>query len=49
MSFGRAGMSPSPFGGNAAGSNSVQTQTGPDLEEIRTEVSYEQWVRRKMC
>lgn len=40
MSFGRFGASPSPFGGNAGDGNNTQTQMGPELEEIQTEVSY---------
>lgn len=36
--FGNAGGS-SAFGSGATATNNAQTQTGPDLEEIQTEVS----------
>jgi len=32
--------SPSPFGGISQNQGQVQTQTGPDLEEIQTEVDH---------
>lgn len=40
MEFARLGAGPSPFGGTAGDAKNVQTQMGPDLEEIQTEVSY---------
>ena len=32
--------SPSPFGGSMGAVSNAQTQTGPDLEEIQTEVGF---------
>lgn len=37
--FGSSVGGSSAFGSNAGGSNNSQTQTGPDLEEILTEVN----------
>ena len=39
MAFRHVSLGPSGFGGSTGGSSSVQVQTGPDLEEIETEVS----------
>lgn len=49
MSLGRFGSSPSPFGGDTGDSNNAQTQTGPDLAEIQTEVSYTDIHRSIQC
>ena len=38
MAFRQGSMGPSSFGSSTGGSSSVQVQTGPDLEEIETEV-----------
>jgi len=38
MAFQFASAGTSDFGGNAGGTSNAQTQTGPDLEEIQTEV-----------
>ncbi len=38
MAFQFARAETSDFGSNAAGISSAQTQTGPDLEEVQTEV-----------
>lgn len=38
MAFQFAGAGTSGFGSNAGGTSNAQTQTGPDLEEVQTEV-----------
>lgn len=38
MAFRNGSMGPSTFGSNDGGTSNAQTQTGPDLEEIGTEV-----------
>lgn len=38
MAFRFGSTGPSAFGNNDEGSSNAQTQTGPDLEEIETEV-----------
>lgn len=39
MAFQFAGASTAGFGSNIGGTSNTQTQTGPDLEEVQTEVS----------
>lgn len=38
MAFSLSGSGTSGFGSNAMAANNAQTQMGPDLEEIQTEV-----------